>query len=80
MEGEAVPMRGRGRGRGRSRGRGGRTPRGYFRRYYSAPRPQQEMMGGPEEVPRRRFRRGGRGRGRGGRFSGAPETRVSSAT
>ncbi|XP_063592094.1 Y-box factor homolog isoform X5 [Penaeus indicus] len=75
MEGEAVPMRGRGRGRGRSRGRGGRTPRGYFRRYYSAPRPQQEMMGGPEEVPRRRFRRGGRGRGRGGRFSGAPETR-----
>ncbi|XP_069985830.1 Y-box factor homolog isoform X5 [Penaeus vannamei] len=77
MEGEAVPMRGRGRGRGRSRGRGGRTPRGYFRRYYSAPRPQQEMMGGPEEVPRRRFRRGGRGRGRGGRFSGAPETRTS---
>ncbi|KAG7160523.1 hypothetical protein Hamer_G001801, partial [Homarus americanus] len=35
------------------------------------------MMANPEEVPRRRFRRGGRGRGRGGRYNGTPETRTS---
>lgn len=83
--GDGMSMRGRGgRGRGgRGRGRGGgRGPRGYFRRYYGGPRPQpEEMLPGPDDGSRRRFRRGGGGGGRGGRgrgrFNGGPETKTS---